>query len=282
MATRIPFSSPMSAKATGVLAVVWPPLVQGLALLVSNALSAPFIVRDLVSIGLLYGVARFAFAATTRGAIAARLALGSITLGALQIAFLLATQPLYRGGGAAGTIALVASMLIPGAFVAFYKAILGWLVGRYVEAPSFETADRAQIAASVWLFVGEIPHATFIVLGMALNLGSTFLRAWGGIPSGLTVALYACLYVLAPAAVVTAAILRIRGRRRWLSSVRAGDIANWRLLEGPAPTAALPHLVRVDAGEVRTLVRVHDPAEPFREGERHEPVALVAASGGGG
>jgi hypothetical protein len=166
-------------------------------------------------------------------------------------------------------MALVGALLY-GGLVACYAAVLGRVVGRYVEAGSHESADRAQVTGALWI---ALPHALMTALdAIAIQFTRTHWE-WA------SVLLSAGLTVLAPLLLGVAARRRLRARRAWLEQVGAGNLPNWRLIDA-SHTENLPHLVRVDAGEPRTLVRVHDAEEPFREGERHEPIAFVASPRG--
>jgi hypothetical protein len=262
--TRVPFAPLLSARNAGTLAAVWWPLSQFLAALVQRR-EPLYLAKQALFVVVSYGVARFAFAARSRFGMKARLALGNFLLSAsVNALFLLETLRETPALGEASTtfaVTYLASALFFDGVFAGYAAVLAALVGKHAEAKTSENADRAQVAAAVWLLVGIVPA-----------LLRPFLR---GTQEWKTLAVFLALNLVAPAAWAITALLRIRSRRRWLDKVSSGALSGWRLVEQSAPTPGLPQLVRVESGPTRTLVRVHDASQPFREAEGQEAVALV-------
>jgi hypothetical protein len=260
----MPFAPLLSARGAGTVAVVWWPLSQFLAALVQRP-EPLYLAKEALFAVLSYGVARFAFAARSRFGMKARLALGTFLLSAsasttsLLEAF--RETPAFNDASTAVYVAFLASALFLDGLLAGYAAVLAAVVGKHVEAKTSENADRAQVAAAVWLLVGVVPAL--------LRLLPRQTHAWN------TLAVFLALNLVAPAAWAITALLRIRSRRRWLAKVSSGALSGWRLVEQSAPTQGLPQLVRVGAEPTRTLVRVHDPSQPFREAESQEAVALV-------
>jgi hypothetical protein len=225
---------------------------------------------------------RSAFSARSRRGIAACLALGAwlaCVAEALFDAVRGPWQPLGLTGAILGA-ALVSSVVLGGGLAAAFSWLLGSLVGKHVEARSREADDRAQVAAAGWLALTQVPMLLLSLVALALTIRTEpdgGPGPWFHVQVARVLPVAALLGIVVPAAVAMAARVRIRSRRRWLERVGAGEVARWKIVEQAAVSPGLPRLVGAAAGDVRTLVRVHEPGQPFREGESQEAVALVAS-----
>jgi hypothetical protein len=260
----------MSARAAATLAFMWWSLARTVSDLVEHGIGAPLLLlgRDALAIVLSYAVARFAFSARSRLAMTTRVALGALVI-------VIADGVFFDRGGPV-TFAIFAAT-IPGVFVPLYALLLSRVVGEHVAAASVESADRALVTGATWVLAGQVPLSLLLLAALGLE---------GDWPHGQVLPWermipFFVLYLAAPAAVVVNALLRIRARRLWLGRVRAGELRGWRIVERAGDTKKLPHLLRIGAAAgARMLVRVRDAAQPFRESERFEPVALVPAAWG--
>jgi hypothetical protein len=259
---RVPFAPLLSARGAGTLAFVWWPLSGLVADLVHRAGVAPC-ARDALSVLLAYAVARFAFAERFRWAITVRLALWAFVASLLVSATFVFFDVLHgkrpsTPAQAAFAYALITSLFFRCALFGCYAGVLGWIVGHHVEEETSEGADLAGVNAAAWMLV------------------VTVVLALGGATAPWALVVFWALKVVAPGAWGVAALVRIRARRRWVAAVARGALPGWRLVESSPGTQGLPRLARVASGQTRTLVRVHDATQPFREAESQEAVALVA------
>jgi hypothetical protein len=259
---RVPFAPLLSARAAGTLAFVWWPL-SGLVADLARLAGVAACARDALSVLLVYVVARFAFAERFRWAITVRLALWTFVATLLVSATFVFFDVLHgkhpsTPAQAAFVYALMTSLFFRCALFACYAGVLGLIVGRHVQEGTDEDADRARVNAAAWMLV------------------VTVVLALSGATARSALVVFWALKVVAPGAWGIPALVRIRSRRRWVAAVARGAFPGWRLVE-PSPGAqGLPQLVRISSGQTaRTLVRVRDAAQPFREAESHEAVGLV-------
>jgi hypothetical protein len=95
---------------------------------------------------------------------------------------------------------------------------------------------------------------------------------------------WSVLAIAAPLAVTLWAALRIGARRRWVASVAQGRFDGWRVVDGEARAysgvLALHPRISSPAADarVRVLVRTRTAADPFRETDVVEPVAILGPS----
>jgi hypothetical protein len=150
------------------------------------------------------------------------------------------------------------------------------IVWPVLQAPSYEAEDRALIWIVVWMLVPSLLNDAF-----SLTVVARFSH-YPGLARALAIQLV--VFGTIPVALAVAAAVRSGLRRRWLSRVEAGDEPTWRLLDrGESAQADLPVLrSSTPPGPTRILARVLavSPADPFRESEGLEPVAIVRSRPG--
>jgi hypothetical protein len=245
----------MSARAAATLAFLWTDVTRLVGNLLRDGFHGEYLLaRDGVTLALSCAVARFAFSARSRAAMTGRMALGTVLLSGVWLAFAaIHNYSHYLGNPDVVTGPLVLGQIFTLALSTAYAALLPRLVGRHIETPSSENADRARAVAGAWVLLSQAPAVLWVLGALALQLDGTELREALGAPSWAhTLFVTGVLNIAFPVAFVISARLRIRARRRWLESVRAGALPNWRLVERIPPTgeaAGLPHLTRVADGD---------------------------------
>jgi hypothetical protein len=280
MKAVVPYGSLMSARTAGTLAFVWWGLTRCVAGIVSDGFVPLTLLSNSISTALALAIALFAFSARSRGRIAWRLVSGGLLLCVAEVVFVIARTLPHHSASTALVIASVAiGAVLSGGLAAAYSGLLGWLIGRHVEAPSREGDDRAQVIAGTWVLGSQAPALLFALMAFAMKGRFPALhQAWATTAMVRTLAVPILLGYAAPAALAISALSRIRARRRWLERVRVGELPHWRIVELASPAARIPHLVDVGQGPTATLVRVHDAGQPFRESETQEPIAVVAGA----
>ena len=141
---------------------------------------------------------------------------------------------------------------------------LAAMAAQPIRHPSHESTDA--LLVRLGLGVGIPAGALIWLRRYSLEPGPALAETLGGIVLPLLVAL--------------GALGRLELRRRWLASVVAGKVAGWRVeaCEGRVPQGVLPWVRpgRGAAPRVRVLVTTRRAADPFRELDAGEMVALVA------
>jgi hypothetical protein len=139
---------------------------------------------------------------------------------------------------------LVGSSVQGGFMMSIWTVLLVGIATKRPRASSLNAADR-----------------TLALLGVTAAVPCLFVTMFGWMESPSLGAMCLFLTVLPPLAAAAFAALRVRAWRRWLTRVRVGDDARWR--------------ITATEGDRSTLCAIDAPAQPFREAEILIPVALI-------
>jgi hypothetical protein len=228
----------------------------------SAALAA---VVDLAAAVITYAAARYALRASTRGAAIGWLVIARAAIGAAVVA-------LRPGVSRFNALEMVMAAAIdaPMLLIALIAmVVVAWPV---LGTPSYEAEDRALVWMVMWMLVPSL-------LSDALALTVTSFSHYHADVLARNLAIQLVVLATIPMAFAVAAAVRVGLRRRWLSRVEAGREPTWRLLDrGESAETDLPVLTSATPpGPTRILARVLavSPADPFREAEGLEPVAIV-------